>query len=206
MLTTVCWIIAGICVRLLPGAQIPLYGNVSRGVANDLFFIFAALALAIVFIIQPFRFYWRSGSFIYEASWFPIRPTARVIEEAQHGTFRAERKTPYDIALILRIPGQVDAMDIQLHSPSNSVTFTLGDELPTDISAYPKNQGFRFDREMNNDIVTPILQIERIGRLAGGPDTYVYVYDVSKNDTGGPLPPDELKRDGNELLKIKVTD
>ena len=200
------WIIAAICLRLLPNVIIPVYGEIPQSTANLLFYLIGAFALLAAFVILPILFYRRSGTFAYETSWFPIQSTGHVIKAAQNDVFRAETTKDYDIAVIIKVPGRVNDLSVQLHSNNEHVDFSVQSQLPAGMSSYPNNKGFSFDNEIEDDTVTPVLQIKKRRRLRGAPNAYVTLYEVSGSDSSPPLPVDELDSQGEELLKINVTD
>ena len=198
------WVIAVITYHLLSNVTDgAIYGIRYPGVAVS---AIGTLGLLASFILVPGWFYRQNAPFKFTVDWFPLRGKSYLIKKSDEGVLRLGAIGEEAIAVVLRSMGTVDGIDIQLVSDNSDIQFKVDGSLGSSLQSYPDDNGFYTNEQVTNEVITPILTVEKSHDIGSGPNPKLYLMDVSNvaYDIRGELSSDEAENKGMKLLSIEV--
>lgn len=198
------WVIAVVTYHLLSNVTDgAVYGIRYPGIGVS---VIGILGLFTSFIIVPGWFYKQNAPFKYTVTWFPLRGKSYLIKKSDEGILRLGEIGEEVIAVVLRSMGTVDEIDIQLVSDNSDIQFKVDGSLGSALHSYPDDDGFYTDDQVTNEVITPVLRVEKSRNIGSGPNPKLHLMDVSDVDyeIRGELSNEVAEKKGMKLLSIEV--
>ncbi|WP_156184168.1 hypothetical protein [Halostagnicola sp. A56] len=129
-----------------------------------------------------------------------------MIKESEEGVLRLSQIGEEVIAVVLQPMGRVDGVDIQLVSSNQGIEFKVDGPLGSSLSSYPNDNGFYTREDGIEELITPVLSVQKDNDIGGGPNPWLYLIDVSDVDhqRPGELSNEQAQNMGEELIAIEV--
>ncbi|ELZ84920.1 hypothetical protein C454_02790 [Haloferax gibbonsii ATCC 33959] len=164
------------------------------------------LGLAISYAGIPLWFYYQNKPFKFSVNWFPLQDKSYMIKESEEGVLRLSQIGEEVIAVVLQPMGRVDGVDIQLVSSNQEIEFKVDGPLGSSLSSYPNGNGFYTREDGIEELITPVLSVQKDNDIGGGPNPWLYLIDVSDVDyqRPGELSNEQAQNMGEELIAIEV--
>ncbi|QCJ47224.1 hypothetical protein [Haloprofundus sp. MHR1] len=198
------WVIAVILYHILSNlTQGSVYGIRYPGIAVS---IVGVIGLFTSFFAIPGLYYHQNKPFKFSVSWFPLRDKSYLIKKSEEGILRLSTVGEEVIAVVLRSMGSVDGIDIQLVSTNPDVQFKVDGPLGSSLNPYPDDNGFYTRDQVTDEIITPVLNVEKSRDIGSGPNPILHLVDVSNVEyqRRGELSNNKALKKGVKLLSIEV--